>query len=66
VVAALVHASFGVAADLLGIGLVASWRLRAQLKTCFSKKRIMRLTLALWVIAFVLSFILYLKIIGLF
>ena len=66
VVTTLVHAFMGIAADILGIWLVASWRLQADMKTCFAKKRIMRVTLTLWLIALVLGIILYLKIIQLF
>ena len=66
VVTILVHAFMGIAADLLGIWLVASWRLQVDIKTCFAKKRIMRVTLTLWLIALVLGIILYLKIIQLF
>jgi uncharacterized membrane protein YozB (DUF420 family) len=62
----LIHAFMGIAADLLGIWLVASWRLRAGMKTCFAKKSSMRVTITLWLIALVLGIILYLKIIQLF
>jgi len=66
VVTILVHAFMGIAADLLGIWLVASWRLRADMKTCFAKKSIMRVTITLWLIALVLGIMLYLKVIQLF
>jgi uncharacterized membrane protein YozB (DUF420 family) len=56
----------GITADILGIWLVASWRLKVELKTCFAKKKFMRATITLWLIALVLGFILYLKIIRLF
>jgi uncharacterized membrane protein YozB (DUF420 family) len=59
----LVHAFTGIGADILGIWLVASWRLRADMKTCFAKKSVMRVTITLWLIALVLGTILYLKII---
>jgi uncharacterized membrane protein YozB (DUF420 family) len=66
VVTILVHAFMGIAADLLGIWLVASWRLRADMKTCFAKKSIMRVTITLWLIALFLGIVLYLKIIQIF
>jgi uncharacterized membrane protein YozB (DUF420 family) len=66
VLTTLVHAFMGIAAGLLGIWLVASWRLRKDMKTCFAKKNIMRVTITLWIIAVVLGIILYLKIIQLF
>jgi uncharacterized membrane protein YozB (DUF420 family) len=62
----LVHALMGITAALLGIWLVASWRLRADMKTCFAKKSVMRITITLWLIALLLGIILYLKIIQLF
>ena len=66
VVTILVHAFIGIAADLLGIWLVASWRLRADMKTCFAKKSLMRVTMALWLITLFLGIVLYLKIIQIF
>ena len=58
----LVHAFTGIIATVLGIWLVAAWRLKADMKTCFAKKRIMLATITLWLIALVIGFILYLKI----
>jgi len=66
VVVTLVHAFTGIVAELLGIWLVTSWRLRANMQTCFKKKRIMLVTLILWLIALSLGIILYLVIIQLF
>jgi uncharacterized membrane protein YozB (DUF420 family) len=62
----LVHAFTGIVALFLGVWLVASWRLKADLKTCFAKKKIMRVTLPLWLIALFLGVILYLKVLQLF
>jgi uncharacterized membrane protein YozB (DUF420 family) len=66
VVIVLVHALMGIAADILGIWLIASWRLRADIKACFAKKTIMRVTITLWLITLVLGIILYLKVIQIF
>jgi uncharacterized membrane protein YozB (DUF420 family) len=66
VVTILVHAFMGITADLLGIWLVASWRLRADMKTCFAKKSLMRVTITLWLITLFLGIVLYLKIIQIF
>jgi uncharacterized membrane protein YozB (DUF420 family) len=66
VVTILVHAFMGIAADLLGIWLVASWRLRVDMKTCFAKKSIMRVTMTLWLITLFLGVVLYLKIMQIF
>jgi uncharacterized membrane protein YozB (DUF420 family) len=66
VVTILVHAFMGIAADLLGIWLVASWRLRVDMKTCFAKKSLMRFTMTLWLITLFLGVVLYLKIMQIF
>jgi len=58
----LVHAFTGIVATILGIWLVAAWRLKTNMKTCFAKKRIMLVTITLWLIALILGIILYLKI----
>jgi uncharacterized membrane protein YozB (DUF420 family) len=60
-----VHAFAGISALILGIWLVASWRLQTNLKPCFAKKRVMIVTITLWLITLVIGIILYLKIIQL-
>ena len=62
----LIHAFAGIASTVLGIWLVASWRLQTNMKTCFAKKRAMLVTITLWLIALVIGIILYLKIFQLF
>gem|GEM_PF-1054052 len=59
VVLALVHTVAGVVAFLLGIVLVVNWRLRADLKPCFAKKQLMRVTIVIWMIALMLGVVLY-------
>jgi len=66
VIVILVHAFAGIIAFVLGVWLAGSWHLKADMKTCFAKKNIMRVTLALWLIALFLGIILYLKVIQLF
>ena len=61
VIAVLIHASAGIIAFLLGVWLTGSWHLKTDLKTCFAKKNIMRVTLALWLTALVFGIILYLR-----
>jgi len=60
------HAFTGIAATVLGIWLVISWRLQVDMKTCFAKKRVMRVTIVLWLTALVIGIYLYLRIIQLF
>jgi hypothetical protein len=55
VVATLVNGFLGNATLLLGVWLVASWRLKADIKTCFAKKDIMQLTITIWLIALFLG-----------
>jgi hypothetical protein len=59
----LVHASAGISAAALGIGLVSAWRLNIDVVPCFKRKRIMDVTFALWLIAIAIGVYLYLVII---
>jgi uncharacterized membrane protein YozB (DUF420 family) len=54
------HGIMGIIALVLGIWIVASWRLRASLQYCMPKKKFMLLTLTIWLIALLLGIILYL------
>ncbi|TRO51242.1 hypothetical protein E2P61_06680 [Candidatus Bathyarchaeota archaeon] len=58
----IIHALAGVIAVILGIWIVASWRLRVDVKKCFAKKNSMRVTITMWIIALAIGIILYLKI----
>jgi hypothetical protein len=55
-----VHGIAGILAEVFGVWIIASWRLRASLKHCAPKKNLMRLTLILWFIALFLGILLYL------
>ena len=66
IIAILIHAFAGISAFVLGVWLVGSWHLKADIKPCFAKKNIMRVTITLWPTALVFGIILYLKIIQLF
>jgi uncharacterized membrane protein YozB (DUF420 family) len=61
-----VHVFMGIIATILGIWLVVAWRLKADVKRCFAKKRYMLVTITLWLTALVLGIVLYLKILELF
>ena len=65
-VAIIVHAFTETAAAILGIWIVASWRLKTDMKSCFAKKSAMRVTITMWLIALAIGIILYVKIIQLF
>jgi hypothetical protein len=65
VITTLIHVSAGLLAALLGIWLVSSWHLQTNLQTCFKKKRVMDVTLILWLLAIVLGVVLYSAIIQL-
>jgi hypothetical protein len=57
------HGIMGIIAAVLGVWIVASWRLRASLQYCGrgkSKKKLMLFTLILWLIALFLGILLYL------
>jgi len=57
---ASVHGILGILAEVLGVWIVASWRLRRSLQYCAPKKTLMRLTLTLWFIALILGVLIYL------
>ncbi len=61
VIIGLVHAALGIIAAVLGTWIVGSWRLRQTLQYCIPKKRIMLLTITLWIIAIALGILLYLR-----
>jgi uncharacterized membrane protein YozB (DUF420 family) len=58
---AIVHGITGIITVLLGVWLVTSWRLRTSLQTCFAKKKIMLVTLSLWLVTISLGILLYLS-----
>lgn len=62
VIVTLVHVSAGLLAALLGVWLVGSWHLQESLQTCFRKKRVMDVTLSLWLLAIALGLVIYLVI----
>lgn len=55
----LAHAGLGGIALVLGVFLVVSWHLQASTQNCVKKKKIMRLTFVLWVLALILGILLY-------
>ena len=61
VIIAFLHAITGIIAELAGVGIMISWRFKSSLRSCSSRKRLMRYTLILWMISLVLGVVLYLK-----
>ena len=55
----IVHGVTGLLAWLLGLWIVATWRLNVSLQNCSRRKGAMRVTLALWLIALILGFLIY-------
>jgi hypothetical protein len=55
-----VHGTLGILAEVLGVWIVASWRLRTSLQYCAPKKNLMPLTLSLWLTALILGMRIYL------
>ena len=58
-----IHGTIGIIAAVLGVWIVASWRLRASLQYCGldkSKKKLMLFTLVLWLVSIFLGILLYL------
>ena len=55
----LTHMTLGLIAVAIGIWLTASWHFRTDLQRCFSNKKLMKPTLAIWIIAILIGIILY-------
>lgn len=53
------HGILGAVAEILGIVLVISWGLRSSTKNCARKKRLMRVTFILWLLALLLGILYY-------
>jgi len=54
------HGITGIIAEVFGVWIIATWRLRTALQYCAPKKKLMRLTLIFWLIALFLGIVLYL------
>ena len=55
-----VHGITGIIAEVFGVWIVVSWRLRTSLQYCAPKKNLMRITLISWLIALLLGVLVYL------
>jgi hypothetical protein len=55
----VVHGVLGGMAEILGVIVVASWGLRSSTKNCVRKRKLMRATFILWMIALALGILLY-------
>ena len=60
-VLAVIHGILGTGAEILGVWIVASWRLRDSIAQCVSKRIPMRLTLIIWITAILLGILIYLN-----
>jgi len=58
-IVAVIHGVFGAVTEILGLWVVGIWRLQSSIQKCVRKKRIMRVTLAIWLIALLLGILLY-------
>jgi len=58
---AYVHGITGIIAEICGVWIIATWRLRTSLQYCAPKKKLMRLTLISWLVALFLGVLLYLR-----
>lgn len=55
----LFHGVTGILAAVLGVWLVATWHFQRDLKPCFKKKQLMRVTIVVWLITLLLGIALY-------
>lgn len=58
-VVTMAHASLGAIAEALAILVVVSWRLRSSTQYCVRKRKVMQVTLVLWLIALFSGILLY-------
>ncbi len=61
--ATFVHVALGATAASLGVWLVASWHLQADVQKCFSRKRTMLVALTLWSTAIAIGIFLYIAVV---
>lgn len=54
-----VHGILGGIAEVLGVFLVVAWGLQRNVQSCVKRKTLMRITISLWIVAFVLGVVLY-------
>jgi uncharacterized membrane protein YozB (DUF420 family) len=55
----LVHGIAGSIAFVLGVLIVAAWHFNKDVKGCFKRKNLMRVTITLWIVALVLGIALF-------
>ncbi|MCW4045193.1 MAG: hypothetical protein NWE94_06725 [Candidatus Bathyarchaeota archaeon] len=55
----LIHGILGILTTALAAWIVVAWRLRQSLEHCAPKKKLMRITLILWVLTVILAILLY-------
>jgi hypothetical protein len=60
----LIHGILGIIALSLGIWLVAKWRFRQNVSSCFTRKNTMLKTLAIWIATLIFGITLYSFLIG--
>ncbi|MCJ7470475.1 hypothetical protein MUO74_08310 [Candidatus Bathyarchaeota archaeon] len=57
--ATMAHAGLGAITIILSLWIVAAWHLQSSNQNCITKRKLMRLTMILWLLAFLLGFLLY-------
>jgi len=58
---AIIHGIMGILAEVFGVWIVTSWRLQKSLQHCAPRKKLMRVTLILWLTALFLGVLLYMR-----
>jgi uncharacterized membrane protein YozB (DUF420 family) len=57
--AVLGHAVLGALGVILGLWIVLSWHLQSSTQGCMGKRKMMRLTIVLWVATLIIGIVLY-------
>jgi uncharacterized membrane protein YozB (DUF420 family) len=55
----VVHVAFGATAEILAAAIVVLWHLQKSTQACVRRKRLMKVTLILWVLALLLGILFY-------
>lgn len=58
-VISLLHGITGLIAIILGVALVSVWRFSKNISVCFKRKKLMRVTIIVWIIALILGIVLF-------
>jgi uncharacterized membrane protein YozB (DUF420 family) len=60
-IVSLLHHTLGLIVEIMGVYITLSWRLQKALTVCYSYLKLMKVTIYLWGVTFLLGFVIYLS-----